>query len=308
MANNDQVTIWGGIPRFGTTPTTGQAIAGGGNGFVIYDSAIDNINIPASKIRIGNQYKITFAGSTDFVLLGSANNNVGTIFTATSSGTISSGTGIVSIEPTPATPLPNKNMELANKTITGVTTQYYGFAGYSGSYYSTSTQANLAAQNLVNFNQTSIQYGVYLTGSPTSRLTVQNAGVYRISGTLDFYCTDVKPPTSVPVSTTSITVSGPFPETITISGQTVDVEWDDVALETSLGVWIRKNGVDVPWTKRAYSLIGNEARMVVSIDYMLVLENDEYAELVWESASANTSLYNAAADYPSALINITLVR
>jgi hypothetical protein len=75
-----------------------------------------------------------------------------------------------------------------------------------------------------------------------------------------------------------------------------------------LGVWIRKNGVDVPWTKRAYSLIGNEARMVVSIDYMLVLENDEYAELVWESASANTSLYNAAADYPSALINITLVR
>jgi hypothetical protein len=353
MPDNDKVTIWGGIPRFGTTPTTGQAIAGGGNGFVIYDSAIDNINIPASRIRIGNQYKITFAGSTNFVLLGSANNNVGTIFTATSSGTALSGTGIVSIEPTSATPLPNKNMELANKTITGVITQYYGFAGYSGSYYSTSTQANLAAQNLVNFNQTSIQYGVYLTGSPTSRLTVQNAGVYRISGTLDFYCTDVKPPTSVPItlsgtipltstsapvssasgtgSSQNITINGPLPETITVNGQTitisgqtadltgidadlsgatgtVDVEWDDVALETSLGVWIRKNGVDVPWTKRAYSLIGNEARMVVSIDYMLVLENDEYAELVWESASANTSLYNAATDYPSALINITLVR
>ena len=33
MSDNDKVTIWGGIPRFGTTPTTGQAIAGGGDGF-----------------------------------------------------------------------------------------------------------------------------------------------------------------------------------------------------------------------------------------------------------------------------------
>ena len=45
MAENEQVTIWGGVPRFGKTPTTGQAIAGGGNGFVIYESAIDNTAI-----------------------------------------------------------------------------------------------------------------------------------------------------------------------------------------------------------------------------------------------------------------------
>ena len=56
MSDNDQVTIWGGIPRFGTTPTTGQAIAGGGNGFVIYDSAIDNTSItPIPQTSLPNK-------------------------------------------------------------------------------------------------------------------------------------------------------------------------------------------------------------------------------------------------------------
>lgn len=43
MADNDKVTIWGGVPRFGTTPTTGQAIAGGG--VADYPSALINMNL-----------------------------------------------------------------------------------------------------------------------------------------------------------------------------------------------------------------------------------------------------------------------
>ena len=152
MSENDQVTIWGGVPRFGTTPTTGQAIAGGGDGFVIYDSAVDNIAIPipAPNITIGIQYQIIFSGSTDFTALGSANNNVGTIFTATASGTALSGTGIVTIAPASDAPPPNKNMELAQKTVAGVTTKYYGFAGYCASYYLDATQANASATNIVS--------------------------------------------------------------------------------------------------------------------------------------------------------------
>ena len=103
---NEKVTIWGGIPRFGTTPTTGQSIVGGGNGFIIYDSAEDNTNVtPAAGI-----------------------------------------------------PFPNKNMELAQKTIAGVTTQYYGFAGYCGSFYSQASQSNLAANNIVEFDTVSVLY------------------------------------------------------------------------------------------------------------------------------------------------------
>lgn len=288
MPDNDKVTIWGGVPRFGATPTTGQVIAGGGTGFVIYDSAKDNTSV------------VPIPGNT---------------------------------------PFPNKNMELAKKTIAGVTTQYYGFAGYCGSYYSDVTQANLTGQNLVSFDASSIQYGVYLTGTPTTQIAVYSAGVYKISGTLDFYCSDVKPSTSVtitlsgtaplnatsaPVSVGTVTINGPLPETDSVSSQTADltgiganlsgitttalISWADVALETYLSVWIRKNGVDVPWSKRAYSLIGDKARMVVAIEYMVTLGDGEYVELVWESSSANTSLYSAAVNYPSAIINMNMVR
>jgi hypothetical protein len=294
MSSNDKVTIWGGVPRFGTAPTTGQAIVGGGNGFVIYDSAKDNTSV------------VVIPGNT---------------------------------------PLPNKNMEIAQKTVAGVTTQYYGFAGYCSSYYSTATQTNLAGQNLVSFNSSSIQYGIYLSGSPTTRMTVFSAGVYKISGTLDFRNTDALASTSItitlsgtapltsnsaPVSVGSVTVTGPLPETNNVSAQTANltgiganlssitttalVSWADVALETYLGVWIRKNGVDVAWTKRAYSMIGSgNARLVVNIDYTLDLNDNDYVELVWESANsvatpANTSLYSAGANFPSALINMNMVR
>jgi hypothetical protein len=48
----------------------------------------------ATNFVIGQQYKIVSAGSTDFTLIGSSSNAVGTIFTATGAGT---GTGTASI-------------------------------------------------------------------------------------------------------------------------------------------------------------------------------------------------------------------
>ena len=174
MSDNDQVTIWGGIPRFGTTPTTGQAISGGGNGFVIYDSASDN----------------------------------------------------TAVVPAANTPLPNKNMELAQKTVAGVTTQYYGFAGYCASYYLDATQANASATNIVSSYKSSIQYGIHLTGGSSTRLTVYNAGVYKVSGSLNFNCSS---------AAGSVSVSGGF-------------DWPTVVLESTVDVWIKKKiTIDEDW-------------------------------------------------------------
>ena len=228
MSDNDQVTIWGGIPRFGTTPTTGQAIAGGGNGFVIYDSATDN----------------------------------------------------TAIVPASYTPLPNKNMELAQKTVAGVTTQYYGFAGYCASYYSSIVQANLTLNNIVSFNGTNIEYGISRLGSPTTKLTALNSGVYKISGTLDFFLNGL---------------AGATPQRY-------------------IDIWLTKNGTLVNWTYRNFVTVGDYARLVAVIDYMIMLDANDYVEINWYAVDSlnvldpNMELVIAKANSPSALINMNMVK
>jgi hypothetical protein len=54
---------------------------------------LSNDTLPVTAITIGSIYKIATVGDTDFTLIGSPNNTVGTIFTATGVGT---GTGTVS--------------------------------------------------------------------------------------------------------------------------------------------------------------------------------------------------------------------
>ena len=56
------------------------------------------VGSPVTKIQVGGEYKIKTVGNTDFTLYGSANNNVGTVFTATAVPDADSGdTGVVEI-------------------------------------------------------------------------------------------------------------------------------------------------------------------------------------------------------------------
>ena len=191
-----------------------------------------------------------------------------------------------SLVPAGDTPLPNKNMELAQKTVAGVTTQYYGFAGYCASYYLDATQANASATNIVSSYKSSIQYGIHLTGGSSTRLTVYNAGVYKVSGALNFNCTS---------SAGTVSVAGGF-------------NWSTVVLESTVDVWIKKNGVDVPFTKIRNVLIGDSASVAVNIDYMITLSDNDYIEVAWQASDANTSLTYIGGDFPSALINMNMVR
>jgi hypothetical protein len=59
-------------------------------------AAAGTVVMAATAIGVGESYTIVSPGTTNFVALGAADNNIGTVFTATSSGTPSVGTGTVS--------------------------------------------------------------------------------------------------------------------------------------------------------------------------------------------------------------------
>lgn len=71
---------------------TRALLADSKNTDISYDSPYASSTAPSALI-VGVDYKITTAGTTNWVALGSLNNNVGTIFTATAQGT---GTGVAS--------------------------------------------------------------------------------------------------------------------------------------------------------------------------------------------------------------------
>jgi hypothetical protein len=82
--------------------TLGQVNYQGSDGTDFINSAfirglVDSVGVVAAgSFVVGQRYKIATVGTTDFTLIGSANNTVGTIFTATGVGT---GTGTATGEP-----------------------------------------------------------------------------------------------------------------------------------------------------------------------------------------------------------------
>ena len=257
---------------------------------------------------------------------------------------------------------------MAKKTVAGVTTQYYGFAGYCGSYYADVDQPNSALNNLTFFTNSSVQYFTNVTGTPLTRLTALNPGTYRISGTLDFVANEAIPatpislsgtapldPTYAPVSSVTgsvssasgtgasqnITLSGD-PETITVNGQTITISgqtvtisgqtadlsgvvanlsgaslsipWSSIALERYVTIILKKNGSAVSFTGRQYKIIGDYGRTIATVDYLIYLEKNDYVELQWSGTDpfgvrdSNVYMLCNGGIYPSALINMTMVR
>lgn len=76
------------------TGIVSNKIIQGNSGVTVFDNSIVN-QISVEQIVVGTQYTIVFSGTTDFTSIGAANNNVGTVFVATSVGT---GTGIVTVQ------------------------------------------------------------------------------------------------------------------------------------------------------------------------------------------------------------------
>ena len=144
-----------------------------------------------------------------------------------------------------------------------------------GSFSDTTLQvaASINTAYAMTFNTTDSSNGVSI-GSPTSRLVVDNQGVYNVqfSAQLD-----------------------------SLSGGTVNVY-----------IWLRKNGTNVPNTASAIAIQGTAARTVAAWNFIIQLEPTNYVELMWATDSTNARILAASATsvwpaIPSVICTITQV-
>ena len=144
-----------------------------------------------------------------------------------------------------------------------------------GAFSDTTTQtaASINTAYAMTFTTTDSSNGVSI-GSPTSRLVVDNQGVYNVqfSAQLD-----------------------------SLSGSTVNVY-----------IWLRKNGTNVPNTASTIAIQGTAARTVAAWNFVIQLEPTNYVELMWATDSTNARILAASATsvwpaIPSVICTITQV-
>lgn len=130
-----------------------------------------------------------------------------------------------------------------------------------GSFYDTTTQTNPVANTAmpIRIGQTDLSYNVYI-GSPTSRIYVTETGLYNIQFSLQ----------------------------ADKSGGGAD----------SLYIWLRKNGVDIPYTASKVVVSGPNAETIPAWNFFASLQGGDYVELMWSSADTNMVLAAYAASSP----------
>lgn len=140
--------------------------------------------------------------------------------------------------------------------------------------FSSGVDQTLAAANTataITLDGTYIANGVAI-GTPASRITLAASGLYRVAASFQL---------------TSASASA-----------------KDVFF------WVRHNGVDMPGTTRAVTVVNNGAYFPAAVDYDLSLASGDYVELFWASSDTNIRLDALAASAfapsaPSVLVSVT---
>lgn len=144
-----------------------------------------------------------------------------------------------------------------------------------GAFSDTTTQTIVSINTAyaMTFNTTDLANGVSV-GSPTSRLVVDEEGVYNVqfSAQLD-----------------------------KSSGNTGNIH-----------IWLRKNGTNVPNTSSKVAIQGTAAETVAAWNFLVQLEPTNYVELMWSSDDADVILHAASATsvypaIPSVICTVTQV-
>jgi hypothetical protein len=144
-----------------------------------------------------------------------------------------------------------------------------------GSFSDTTLQtaASINTAYAMTFNTTDSSNGVSI-GSPSSRLVVDNQGVYNVQ------------------------FSAQLDQT---SGATANVY-----------IWLRKNGINVENTASTVALQGTSARLVAAWNFIIQLEPTHYVELMWATDTTNARILAASTTsvwpaIPSVICTITQV-
>ena len=131
-----------------------------------------------------------------------------------------------------------------------------------GSFYDTTTQTasviNTATE--ITFNTTDLSSGVYLGGSPQSRVYVDTDGIYNFQ-------------TSIQLDST-------------------------VATAQEFYLWFALNGVDVTNSASQLRIQGNNAEVFVALNYFFTLKAGDYVELIYSVSNLGVQLLAAPAAAP----------
>jgi hypothetical protein len=142
-----------------------------------------------------------------------------------------------------------------------------------GSFYDTTTQTAAAINTAyaMTINATDLSFGVYV-GSPTSRIYVDNPGIYNIQ---------------------------------------FSAQLDKVSGGTSITyIWLRHNGNDVANSAGQIRIQGNNAETLAAWNYLLQMNAGDYFEIMWATDDTNTQILAEAASgvhpgIPSVIITVT---
>ncbi len=129
-----------------------------------------------------------------------------------------------------------------------------GALGYYGSFYDTTIQSNTGGGNTgiaMTYNTTAEANGISIVDS--SKITFQHGGVYNIQFSAQFDKTD--------------------------SGT------DEV------NVWLRQNGIDVPYTDTRLTSYNNNDKFVAAWNFMQSFSAGDYAQLIWVSSDTSMRIY-----------------
>jgi len=123
-----------------------------------------------------------------------------------------------------------------------------------GSFYDTTTQTNPVADTARVMTINSMDGHNNVTIVDGSKIKVTNTGIYNIQFSAQLDKTD--------------------------SGS------DDV------DIWLRQNGIDVPWSNTQVTMQGNNCKLVAAWNWMLPMNAGDYAELVWSSHDVDMRIFS----------------
>jgi hypothetical protein len=142
-----------------------------------------------------------------------------------------------------------------------VRTDFYGWRAIPynntyGSFYDTTNQLNPTASiaRAININSTSVSSGVSIQGG--NRITVDHDGVYNIQFSLQLTKSD--------------------------------------AGNDDADIWLRYNGVDVPFSNTMVTLIGNNGKGVAAWNFVQTMTASSYCQIYWSSGDSNLTIYATA--------------
>jgi hypothetical protein len=142
-----------------------------------------------------------------------------------------------------------------------------------GSFYSTVTQtiATINTATAMTFNNTDISFGVYV-GAPTGRIYVDRSALYNLQ---------------------------------------FSAQLDNASGGIHLAyIWLRINGIDVPFSAGQLRLKGNDGELVAAWNYLAQLNEGDYFELMWAAADTSVQILATSATafcpaIPSVILTVT---